>query len=83
MEAACKYQRYDAVTLKDEKKESDPINDNLLIPYMSAMTNIPSHLILGSVNGDLHLHRQDNRGSTAKNNLGTVVFNESNDDSEN
>lgn len=30
-------------------------NSNLLIPYFSTMINLPNHLILGSVNGDIHI----------------------------
>ena len=53
-----KYQIHDSVIIKDENKEPDPINNNLLIPYMSAMVNLPHHLILGSVNGDLHIVKE-------------------------
>lgn len=34
---------------------SQSLNSNLIVPYMSAMLNIVNHMILGSVNGDLHL----------------------------
>jgi hypothetical protein len=34
---------------------SQPINNNLYIPHMTALINIQNHLIMGSVNGDLHI----------------------------
>jgi hypothetical protein len=33
------------------------MNNNLFIPHMSAMASIPNHLILGSINGDVHIVR--------------------------
>lgn len=51
-----RYQRYDSLTLNnDSNTKPNYVNSNLLIPYMSAMANLPNYLILGSVNGDLHI----------------------------
>lgn len=52
-----RYQRYGSLTLnQDYNREPQPYpNSNLLIPFMSAMANLPNHLILGSVNGDIYL----------------------------
>jgi hypothetical protein len=31
------------------------VNSNLLIPYISTMVNLPNYIVLGSVNGDIHI----------------------------
>lgn len=61
-----RYQLYDSLTmnkdLTDKKlakrsnfKEKNHVNSNLLVPHFSAMSSLFEHIIMGSINGDLHL----------------------------
>jgi len=52
-----RYQMYDSLTLNSEFNltTNASSNTNLLVPYFSAMLNLPNHLLFGSVNGDVHI----------------------------
>lgn len=38
-----------------EKDHVAQPNPNLLVPYISTMANLPNHILLGSINGDVHI----------------------------
>lgn len=55
-----RYQRYDYLTVNHEYSSEATnsnmyVNSNLLIPYISTMVNLPNYIVLGSVNGDIHI----------------------------
>ena len=52
-----KYKIYDSMTMAEETDDETPQNNNLLIPYIASMINTTANIILGSINGDLHLAR--------------------------